>query len=65
MKQLDDILRETIKTAKAAGIPVSDKILPNVIINTRRRTILGTCEKQKNGEFKIVISSIAVEAGEK
>lgn len=65
MEQLDDILCETVKIAKSAGIPVSDKILPKVIINTRRRTILGTCEKQKDGRFKIVISSIAVEAGEK
>lgn len=65
MKQLDDILSETIATAKAAGIPVSDRILPNVVINKRRKTILGTCERQKSGEYKIVISSIAVEAGEK
>ncbi|WP_255882869.1 MULTISPECIES: SprT-like domain-containing protein [unclassified Ruminococcus] len=65
MNPLDNILSETIRTAKAAGIPVSDRIIPNVAVNTRRKTILGTCEKQKNGYYKIVVSLIAIEAGEK
>ena len=65
--QLDAILKRTVKLARSLNIPVSDRIIPHVFINSRRRTILGTCEKQKSGEYKIVLSEFVLsdEAGVK
>lgn len=62
--ELDKILAETIETACSIGIPVSKRIIPHVYINKRRKTILGTCEKQKNGEYKIVVSAFVLDGGE-
>lgn len=61
---LDKMLAETIDLARSAKIPVSKKIDRHIYINTRRKTILGTCERQKNGEFRIVISSFVISSGE-
>lgn len=61
---LNKILDETVKKARELNIPVSDRIIPNVYINGRRKTILGTCERQKNGQYKIVISAFVLDGGE-
>lgn len=61
--ELDAILAETIKTAESIGIPLSKKIIPCIYINTRRKTILGTCERQKSGEYKIVVSAFVADGG--
>lgn len=60
MQNLDRILSETICLARSLKIPVSDRIIPMVFVNTRRKTILGTCERQANGEYKIVISAFVL-----
>lgn len=61
---LDKMLLATIDLARSLKIPVSDKINSHIYINTRRKTILGTCERQKNGEFRIVISLFVISGSE-
>lgn len=62
--ELDKILLELIALAKSIKIPVSDRIIPHVFLNSRRKTILGSCERIKSGEYKIILSSVVLEGGE-
>lgn len=62
--ELNKILLELIGMAKSIKIPVSDRIIPHVFLNSRRKTILGSCERIKSGEYKIILSSVVLEGGE-
>lgn len=52
----DQILADVLRQAKAAGVPVSDKIDPHVVLNTRAKKRYGRCVLQ-NGRYQIEISA--------
>ena len=56
------ILQDVLRQAKEIGIPVSDKIDPTVILNTRAKKRYGRCILQ-NGTYTIEISAYLVDAG--
>ncbi len=61
---INELLRQVIAEAKAIKIPVSDKILPEVVINSRAKTRFGCCKKVGTG-YMIELSERVVSAGEK
>ena len=54
--ELNAILSDVIRQAKMIGIPVSDKIAPDVVINTRAKKRYGRCVLQ-NGVYTIEVSA--------
>lgn len=54
--ELNRILADVIRQAKTIGIPVSDRIAPDVIINTRAKKRYGRCVLQ-NGIYTIEVSA--------
>jgi len=54
--EIDNILSIVVKQAKDIGIPVSDKIAPHVVINSRAKTRFGSCKKVGSG-YEIEISA--------
>ena len=50
--EADIILKKVIAQARKAGIPVSDNIDKNIVINERAKTRLGACRMKKNGRKK-------------
>lgn len=50
--EADIILKKVIAQARKAGIPVSDNIDKNIVINKRAKTRLGACRMKKNGRKK-------------
>lgn len=59
-QNLDVLLAEMTTKLKQAGIPVSDKIAPAVIINRRAKKRLGCCI-YREGLYTIEISSLLVD----
>ena len=59
---INNILQDVLRQAKEIGIPVSDKIDPTVILNTRAKKRYGRCILQ-NGTYTIEISAYLVDAG--
>ncbi len=49
---LDALLQAVIAEARAIGVPVSDHISPQVVVNRRAKTRLGCC--RKSGETYII-----------
>lgn len=45
-EEIDGMLREVIAQARAAGIPVSERILPHVVWNKRATGRFGCCKRQ-------------------
>ena len=56
MNAADRIFSEIKREAAAAGIPYSLNIHPGVRINTRARTILGSCRGNERTGFVISVS---------
>lgn len=56
-KELDGLLWEMWERLKKLGIPVSSKIRPGLLVNTRARRRLGCCFYQ-NGEYAIEVSAV-------
>lgn len=56
----DALLRQAIAEVRAAGIPVSDSIQPQVVVNRRARTRFGCC-KEKDDRFVIEISHLLLD----
>jgi len=52
-------MKEVIAQAVAIGIPISNNILEDVIVNNRAKTRFGCCKKYKNGYMIEVSSAIA------
>lgn len=52
-------MKEVISQAVDAGIPVSNNIQENVIVNNRAKTRFGCCKKYKNGYIIEVSEAIA------
>ena len=64
--EADIILKKVIAQARKAGIPVSDNIDKNIVINKRAKTRLGACRMKKNGRkkhFTIEIGSALLVCG--
>lgn len=59
-QELNRLLREQTAFLRSLSIPVSERILPEVRINTRAKARLGCC-LLKNGQFTIEISSVLLE----
>lgn len=57
------LLQTVIDEAKAVGIPVSDKISPQIITNSRAKTRFGSCKKLGD-MFIIELSSLLLRAPE-
>lgn len=62
--KLNELLAQVIGQARAAGIPVSRQIDPEVRVNRRARTRFGCCV-QKNGKFYIEIAEQMLRADER
>ena len=60
---IDALLAEVIAQAKAIKIPVSDKIAPNIKINTRAKTRFGCCKKTAHG-YTVELCERVLQAGE-
>lgn len=60
--RINDWLRDVIEEARSLGIPLSDKIDEQVLINRRAKKRLGCC-RMKNESFRIEISSLLLEGG--
>ena len=60
---INKLLKEVIAESKALGIPVSDRISPEVVINSRAKTRFGCCKRTAQG-YVIELSDRAVAAGE-
>ena len=54
--ELDQLLARVIAQARAVGIPVSDRICPQVRLNRRARTRFGCCIR-KGGAYTIELSA--------
>ena len=64
MNDADRIFAEIKKEAAAAGIPYSLNIHPGVRLNTRARTILGSCRGNERTGFVISVSQRLLSAPE-
>lgn len=62
-KEVSALMEELTGTLKALGIPVSSKILPAVLINSRAKRRLGCCYA-KAGIFEIEVSASLLEKPE-
>jgi len=60
----NSLLKEVINEAVNINIPVSNNIVPDVIINTRATSRFGQCKK-RNGKYLIEISQHLTQAEEK
>ena len=63
-EELDRELTELAETLRGMGIPVSKKLTPHVIVNTRAKRRLGCCYVQ-NGVYSIEVSARQLEDREK
>ena len=63
-EELDRELMELAETLRSMGIPVSRKLAPHVIVNTRAKRRLGCCYVQ-NGVYSIEVSARQLEDKEK
>lgn len=64
---LQYLLKEVIEEAKAVGIPISSRILPQVKINRRAKGRFGGCGKERKGlinVFRIEISGSLLDEAE-
>lgn len=59
MADITKKLEEVIAQAKAIGIPISNNIQKNVVVNTRAKTRFGCCKKQKSGYIIEVSGAVA------
>lgn len=65
MNDCDALLREVTAQAVALGIPVSQKVEPHVVINTRAATRFGCCIFDgKTGRFRIEVARRVAEGPE-
>ena len=65
MNDCDALLREVTAQAVALGIPVSQKVEPHVVINTRAATRFGCCIFDgKTGRFRIEVARRVAEGTE-
>ena len=65
MNDCDALLREVTAQAVALGIPVSQKVEPHVVINTRAATRFGCCIFDgKTGCFRIEVARRVAEGPE-
>lgn len=62
-EELDGLLALVIAQAREAGIPVSGRISPHVVINRRARTRFGCC-RARAGQHTIEISAALLAADE-
>ncbi len=63
-EELNRALAEMAEALRGLGIPVSCKIQPDVLINSRAKRRLGCCYYQ-NGSFTIEVSAMLLEQPEK
>lgn len=62
---VDSLLQQVIAQAKRLGIPVSERILPHVLINKRATGRFGACfANKRTGVFQIELSDILLRASE-
>lgn len=59
----DALLAQVIDEASALGIPISDRIRPQVVLNTRAVARLGCC-RSEGGAFTVELSARLLPAGE-
>ena len=59
---INDWLKDVIGEAHSLGIPLSDRIDDQVLINGRAKKRLGCC-RMKDGSFRIEVSSVILEGG--
>lgn len=62
---LDALMQTWAANLRKTGIPVSEKIAPEVVINTRAKKRLGCCIHKKGSGYTIEISAALLEEGEK
>lgn len=65
MCDVDTLLQIVVAEARALGIPVSNSILPEVLINTRAKTRFGRCIVSADGSCRIELAARVVAAGER
>lgn len=63
-KRLNELLAYVIAQAQAAGVPVSEKIAPEVRINRRAQNRFGCCVR-KDGRYSIEITERVMSAEER
>jgi len=61
--RLDFLLAQVIEQARSLSIPVSRRIHPHVVLNTRARTRFGCCRRAE-GRFVIEVAAALLEAEE-
>ncbi len=61
--ELDGLLAVVLDQARQAGVPVSSRICPTVILNRRARTRFGCC-RRRDGVYCIEIAAARPAAGE-
>ena len=64
MHDADTLLARVVAQAKALGIPVSPRILPQVRLNRRAVTRFGCCIRQADGTYRIELAQRLLEAPE-
>ena len=63
-KNLDQLLARVMAQARSLSIPVSRRIDPHVVVNTRARTRFGCC-RSRLGRHTIEVSSVLLDAEER
>lgn len=63
-EELDNALAEMAEALRKLKIPISEKIQPEIVLNTRARRRLGCCY-YKNGSYTIEVSAMLAEQPEK
>ncbi len=64
MNDFDKLLKVVAAEAKAAGVPISSKVVPHVAVNTRAKKRFGQCILT-NGIYTIELSGRLLDAPEK
>lgn len=64
-KRLNELLREVEEQARAVGIPISGRVLPQVAVNRRAKQRFGCCKRLSNGDIQIELSLHTLSAEEK
>lgn len=59
---INNWLKDVMEEARSLGIPLSDRIDNQVLINGRAKKRLGCC-RMKDGSFRIEVSSLILEGG--
>ena len=62
---INRLLAEVAAEARALGLPVSENISPQVVINRRAKTRFGCCKRLPEGGFVIELSEMTAAAGER